>query len=503
MAVGDRKRPAPAAGSTPRANPAARGRRASSISCNDDVQPEAVCVHPTTATPATADGQRHRNHATRLCTLEEAPAAAAAVGARVGIDEMVPAALELPAEAQAEAPAAAGTGEGIEAPKKPQPAVSAAELRARAETWDWAGTDTPVPPDTRRVAERATVGLLMRASEAVELLYAAGHSYIQNDSSAFLSRLVTWLVADALGCKLPDQDAAFAKGKAVRNYVKAQMVRIADIEKHARKRAARAAEDGSERAAIQAATQVQLDEFLAADSTHANAPEFTRASESAEESSEDEEAKEDRAELAASTAATAARVANLEAAPKLLTLRPAPRLESYTKEISADVEDELNEAGHEPPLRGHSPDPALYVRRTVSAHELVEYSYGDAEQRRSMLSTFAEFERWDAVEKELRPVTTLDYPEMLVEMYHRARHTELELTRERKMFERMYDLSQAREHKEAHEFYGGFLLSEVAAAKKRLQQSHEAEMARWDRFAARWPEFQHFMSELEEDSTAS
>ena len=44
---------------------------------------------------------------------------------------------------------------------------------------------------------------------------------------------MTWLVADALGCALPEQDVAFRKGKALEKYTKSLTTRVSAIKKEA------------------------------------------------------------------------------------------------------------------------------------------------------------------------------------------------------------------------------------------------------------------------------
>ena len=55
---------------------------------------------------------------------------------------------------------------------------------------------------------RLPIGLLLRASEAGSLLCEAGHAFIHSDSGAFCSRLLAWLVADALTCSMSDLETA-------------------------------------------------------------------------------------------------------------------------------------------------------------------------------------------------------------------------------------------------------------------------------------------------------
>ena len=486
MAVCLGKRPAPSAGSTPLADSAARGPRTSRLRSDEAVQLEAARVQATTRTPATADGLRHRSCAQSNCTLVESPAPAATLAAPLGIAETLPMALCVVPEGQADGAAAVEAAQDIIPPPKPLPPVSAAALCARVETWDWAATDIPTPPDRRCAAERCTAGLLVRASEALDLLCKARHAYILSESSAFLSKLLTWIVADALGCPLPDSDTAFRKGKALSKYIKGQAARVAGIEKQAR---ADAAKTGASKPLSHA--QQQVDDLYGTDSPYASAPEFT-APETAtapSELSEDEAA--DRAFIA--EAAARAEALEIAHAPRLLTLRPAPRLDSYTKDISDEVREELDKAGSWPPAITFPQGEHIYSRHPIYARELVDYAFGDAETCKSRVHTFAEHDKWQAVEKELAPVTPSDYPEMLVEMYYRAQETEFELRRERDMFERLYDFSQKREEKLAHAYFGGHFLSHIDQAKERLEKAHQREIESLDQLKAQWGSLEPFL----------
>ena len=191
MAVCLRKRPAPPAGSTSQQEITVKGPRTSRSASGQEVQQAPEGVRATRTTPRTADCQRHRSGVSGDCTLLESPAPSAAVAAPPGTAETLLVALGTMIEGQAEGPAAAEPEGQTASPRKPLPPVSAADICARAETWDWAAADVPVTPDTRRAAERVSMGLLLCASEAIVLLCKAHHAYISSDSSAFLSKLLT------------------------------------------------------------------------------------------------------------------------------------------------------------------------------------------------------------------------------------------------------------------------------------------------------------------------
>ena len=464
----------PAASTTP-SGTGTGGRRTSRLRHDEELHPEAAVLRPTTTTPATTDAVRNHSCALGERSLAESAAAAAMHDAAIRSTDLVPVVLGVAPAEPTDGPAAAEEAELSVRLRQPLPPVAAADLRARAEMWDWSAADVPVPPDTRCAADRVSTRLLLRASEAVDLLNESAHSYVLKDSSAFRSRLITWLVADAMGCSLPDSDVALRKGKAIVTYIKGQASRVSGFQKQARAEAAKAA--GSEINQSHSRAQQLLDELLDTDSPYVDAPEFVAPA--AAEPSPPSELSEGEAADLADLAEAEARAEALPA--RLLSLRPARRLESYAKDVSDEVRTQLDEAGQLPSWDDRPPCDFIYVRQPVTAREIVDFAFGDAEERKNSLAHLAEMKAWNLCEQELEPTTPSDYPKMLVEMYHRFRAREFELVRERDTSDRALEMMHPNIEKSEHAYYQQQLHGFVDSAKDELQRSHEAQMERFDR----------------------
>ena len=490
MAVCFRKRPLPTMDSTPSPDMGTESRRTSRFRRGDGLQAETVGLRLATTTPATTDGQRHHSCVASARSFAEPSAVAVAGDAAPASPWIVPLAhATIPAD-QAEGPAAAETDELSASPCKPLPPVAARDLRARAAAWDWTSPGVPIPPDTRPAATRVSIGLLLRASEAVGRLFKPPGNLRVEDSAALRAKLLTWLVADAMGCALPDADAAFRKGKAMAQYIKGQDARVASIEKQARAEAAKPkATSECDFNQLHSRAAQLISELCDSDSPYNGTPEFTPPA--AEPSPAPSVASE--GELAGEQAIAETAV-SIEALPaRLLSLRPAPRLESYAKDVSPEVRVELDEAGYLPPSAiSGLPTDIDYHRQPVYAAEMVEYAFGDATARERSLANFAEMNTdvsWRLVEQALKPAAPSDYPEMIVEIYHRARELEFELAKmscERDRLQLVGEAMKEDMEKSARVLYEEKLRLHMEQEKCLAEEAHQAEMKRRCQFSAQF-----------------